>query len=544
MPRGVRAAVGVSGALLILLATVFLIRAGIMDSRARSAYRFALRDAVYALEQGQTARAADLLRDASRNARSPEAWLRLLKQARRLPEDPIYPQLLEEAHTAFPGDPSISALRGYELLTDGEPSAAWQLLSRRVDPDAYPALLSAALLSAGATPEGLDSPELELFASLPEAQTPEPFLRAYEFSRALPFLDNALLLTLERGAFEQAEEILERYLRESEPGRLGEERSRLLLVASHTLENRSAFYTYLEALGGASATLPEPLLLQADLRMSAREWEEAALLYEEVRTVAPRFSPVVYLNGALLLRREGRSAVELLERGAARFPEELRVRRALLRELIATGREEEASSLLAEGEPDMMSALLEVAFFRPPSRDRGYVPRLWRLLNDWDNPPEAARLLAYHLVGTGDLEELERLIDRFPPETHGWSRFYTAYLAYRTGRYAEADTLFEEADLERYPVPPWMWEGNSAFAALRSGSYSRAVERARQAREQLLAAGQEGSAAHGTLLTLEAEALRLAGRRQEALTVARRAVEIAPESSSARLVLRNLEGLR
>ncbi len=560
MRKGLLAAGAILASLLVLLATVLLIRGGILQSRERTAYRFALRDAVYALEQGRESDAAEHLRRAAESAYSPEAWLRLLKRARELASRDVYEELLPRGQRAFPESEPLSAARGLQLLEAGEAAGAWELLSRTVDPERYPALLSAALLAAEAEPGDIATEELSLFAALPESESSEPFLRAYEFTGALPFLDNALLIALQDGEFDSAETILARFpepepgLSEGEPvesrppqpeppGRITESRARLLLMAAHTLEDRAAFYIYLRALGGRAGTAPEPLLLQADLRMSARELGEARRLYEEIRTVAPAFSPVAYLNGAWLHRRDGLPAVELLRDGRALFPEDQRLETAMLKELIYQGEEEAARALIAAGEPSLMTKLLELAFFYPPDLDRGYTPRLWELLNQENNAPAVGRLLAYHLVGFNDLPELERLLDRFPAEEHPWARFYLGYLAFRRGSYAQADELYSRRPEEgSYPVPPWIWEGNGALSALYTGSARRALEGARRARELLIARSPESeNKSLGTLLSLEAEALRLSGQRGEALRVARRAVELAPESNSARLVLRNLE---
>lgn len=558
MRRGLWAAGAILASLLVLLATMLLIRGGILQSRERSAYRFALQDAVYALEQGRNIDAAEHLRRAADSAYSPEAWLRLLKRARRLKSRELYEELLTRGHRAYPESEPLSAARGLRLLEEGKAADAWKLLSRRVDPDAYPALLSAALLASGAEPGTPATEELALFAELPESDTSAPFLRAYAFTQALPFLDNALLIALRDGDFEDAQEILDRFPaprqaesvtavaeKDSSEGgtAMDERRSRLLLMAAHTLEDRGAFYTYLRILGGRSGTQPEPLLLQADLRMSARELAEAARLYEEVRSVVPAFSPVPYVNGAWLRRREGLSSVELLEDGRRLFPGVQGVETALLQELIYQGLEREAEALIAVEAPSLMTRLLDIAFFRLPDLDRGYTPRLWQLLNEEENAPAVGRLLAYHLVGLNDLAELHRLLDRFPEAEHPWSRFYLGYLALRRGDYPRADELFSRRPGEGgYPVPRWIWEGNAALTALYTGSVRRALEGSRRARELLIAEGVGGNPqSHGTLLTLQAEALRLSGERSEAVQVARRAVELAPESNSARLVLRNLE---
>lgn len=563
MPKGLLAGGAILASLLVLLATVLLIRGGILQSRERTAYRFALRDALYALDQGRDGDATEHLRRAAESAYSPEAWLRLLKHARRMENHDLYEELLPRGQSAFPSSEPLSAARGLQLLEQGEASRAWEMLSRRVDPKGYPALLSAALLAAEAEPGSLATEELSLFAALPQSDTQEPFLRAYEFTGAVPFLDNALLISLRDGEFEAARSVLSRFPppretgadaaelssvdRPSEPGSpLPAGRARLLMMAAHTLEDRESFYTYLRALGGEAGTQPEPLLLQADLRMSARELEEAGRLYEEVRAVAPAFSPIPYINGAWLRRRNGVPSIELLTAGRARFSEDERLETALLQELIYQEEEEEARLLIATEEPTLMTRLLDLAFFRPPDVDRGYAPRLWQLLNDENNAPPVGRLLAYHLVGTNDLSELERLLDRFPEEEHPWARFYLGYLAFRRGSYAQADELFSRRPGEgQYPVPPWIWEGNAALSALYTGSVTRALEEARRAQEQLIAREVERfPKSHGTLLSLEAEALRLSGRGNEALEVARRAIELAPESNSARLVLRNLERSR
>lgn len=557
MRKALLAAAAIFASLLVLLATVWLIRGGILRSRERSAYRFALQDGLYALEQGRLQAAEEHLLRAAENAHSPEAWLRLLKHARELPEMELYRELLRRGYDAFPRSEPLAAAKGLHLLQEGASSEAWEILSREVDPGAYPALLSAALLAAEADPGELESEEMALFAGLPESDTPEPFLRAYEFTGALPFLENALLLTLREGSFRRAEVILDRFPSPAEGdtpeegsegsfSRITEERAGLLIMAAHTMEDREAFYSYLKALGGREGTRPEPLLLQADLRMSAKEYREAERIYDEVRTVAPSFSPVPYLNGAWMLRRDGEGALELLREGSRRFPEDERLETALLRELIAQGREEEARSRIAVNQPTLMSKLLNVAFFFAPDVDRGYTPRLWQLLNDENNAPEVARLLAYHLVGVNDLAELRRLLNRFPEEEHPWARFYLGYLALRRGLYGRADELFSRRPGPGgYPVEPWIWEGNGAMAALYTGSFRRALENVRRAQELLIGERPgELPGMHGTLFSLEAEALRLSGNRGEALRVARRAVALAPESSSAQLVLRNLERSR
>lgn len=557
MRKAVLAAAAILAALLVLLATVLLIRVGILRSRERSAYRFALQDGLYALEQGRIDDAEAHLLRAAESAHSPEAWLRLLKHARRLPENELYRELLGRGYAAFPGSESLAAARGFRLLQEGEATEAWRILSREVDPDAYPALLSAALLAAEAEPGENASEEMSLFAALPESDTPDPFLRAYEFTGAVPFLDNALLLTLRDGDFDRAQQVLGRFpqpsdretgasVEENDSPEIAERRGRLLITAAHTLEDRETFYTYLRALGGREGTRPLPLLLQADLRMSAREHEEAERLYRELRSVAPEFSPIPYLNGAWLLRQEGATALDLLRRGTQRFPEEERLKIALLKELIYHGNEEEARSRIALGSPSLMSKLLNVAFFFAPDVDRGYTPRLWQLFNEENSAPEVARLLAYHLVGVNDLAELQRLLDRFPEREYPWARFYLGYLALRRGLYGRADELFSNRPgVEGYPVEPWIWEANAALSALHTGSFRRSLENARRAQELLVSQGAADRAlSHGTLLSLEAEALRLSGNRREALNVARRAVDLAPESSSARLVLRNLERSR
>ena len=540
MPKRLLAAASVLASVILLIGTVLLIRGGVLRSRQTAAYRFALRDAIYALEQGRETQAQEELREAAASARSEGDWLSLLKESRRLDDRKLYRELLEAGLRAERESEPLTAAYALELLRDGRGDEAWELISDELDPDAYPALYTATLLAGGGEQRG-DEPEMvALFAALADAEGPEPFLRAYEETGDVAFLQNALLLTLERGELSRAAELLRRF---DPAGSEDQQGLRLLLMAAHTIEERDLFYITLERLGGRAGTRPEPLLLQADLRMSAGEYAEAERIYEELRRVAPGFSHVPYVNGAWLRHRKGLEAVDMLSRARERFPDEPRIQTALLKELIHVERLEEATVLMAELEPYLWTKLLRLAFFS--DTERGFTARLWQLLNEEGNPKEAARLLAYHLVGVNDLAELERLLRRFPAEEHPWARFYLGYLALRRGRYGRADELlsaYPEAGAE--PLEPWLWEANAALAALYTGSYERALERARRGREILVSAGEERSSTHGTLLTIEAEALRLTGSRDAALRVAIRAVSLAPESTSARLVLRNLERLR
>ena len=551
MRKPLLAAAALTISLLVLVATVLLIRGGLLRSKEGNAFRFAMRDAIYALEEGREAEAANELEVAASHARSESDWLTILKRARRLPDPAVYRSLLRRGAEGFPDSEPLSAALAFELVTEQEYRRAWDLVSKKVDAAEYPYLYSASLLGAEASPGRIDSEEVALFAALPDSETPEPFLRAYEATGAIPFLENALLLSLEDGAFETSRSILQRFgltdqSEASAEQQVSDQTLRLLLMASHTTEDRAAFYAALTALGGRQGTEPEALLLQADLRMSAREHEEAARLYREVRAIAPALSEVPYLNGAYLRRMEERAALELLAEGRERFPASRALQTALLKEQLHQGEEEAAEALIATLQPYLMSKLFQIAYFRKPEVDRGYTARLWEILNAEGNPAEAGRLLAYHLVGINDYPELQRLLSRFPPEEHSWARFYLGYLSFRRGLYIRADELFSDRpERGSYPVEAWMWEGNAALAALYTGSYRRAIENGAAARELLV--GEEGGDRpeyQSLLLTIEAEALRLSGRTDEALRAARRALSIHPESSSGRLVLRNLERLR
>lgn len=533
------------GSLLILVATTVLIRNGVLQSREARGFRFALRDAVYAVEQERYGEARTELLEASEHASSPTGWLRLLKVSRRLPDRELYVTLLRTGREQFTSDESLTAALAYEELRNGDGKEAWSLLEGTVDPERYSSLYAGALLAAGVEPPAVDSEDVRLFADLPETDTPAPFVRAYELTGAIAFLENGLILTLESGDFESAEGILRR-IEPQEASELGSESMRLLLHASHTLNDSPRFYTVLRHLGGRGGTEPEALLLQADLRMSARELGEAERLYGELRNVAPAVSLIPYLNGAWLRRRREEPAIELLETGVRRFPENRELQAALLKELLHRGEEEEARARMTAMAPFSTSKLLRIAFFRSPENDAGYTARLWQLLNEEGNAPEVARLLAYHLVGINDLPELRRLLDRFSEENHPWARFYHGYLQLRRGNHARADEIFADApEAGSYPVEPWLWHGNGALAALYTGSYRRGREESERAARLLVASEDEESEKHlGTILSIQAEALRLSGSPDEALQVARRAVSLSPSSSSARLILRNLERRR
>lgn len=231
--------------------------------------------------------------------------------------------------------------------------------------------------------------------------------------------------------------------------------------------------------------------IRASFQRESRRLDEAAKTVDECLATHP--ASVSLINEAMKIHGERDPAriLEILERAHAARPDEVDIRRALVRANESFGRFDEAEAVLrerievarAESEPQtgrLASLWVDLAGFLIARERVDDALEAFReadaLLGD-ATPPEVLLRYADALIVAGRYDEALAIADRTPVEIH--RTMLRGRVAFEQGRYADAIAALDEAALH-WPdnAPVHYYLARSAEAL---GDVDRAIEEYRQA---------------------------------------------------------------
>lgn len=526
-----------------------LIFSEVRRGRAERAVEAALTRADARRAEGELEAAVEALEEGALFARTARQWLSLVKRAYRISEATgdytRTASLAARGARTADNDLDLLSVAVHAALRAEDPAQALALMEDAPNTTRLDALRAEALLSAGTAPTERRG-QFDVLAALSRRTPPKDFSQAFDRTADPRFAVNEALRLAEEG---------------DTAGALGalEERDlvRVYPVVAAYLAYDLEDYERYEALLGEMApersVSPEHLTLQADIALLRGQEAEADALYAELREAVPGFSPVQYHNAAWLARERAEVAVELLARGAERFPAHTGIARAQVLAAVdgtaAVAADQDAARDLLRrrrtevGRPVTLDVLEMHLWGRRIGPVSGVVARLWDLVNRYPQRTLPVRYLGWYLVSIGDWPELSVLVDRHGDAEDGLTGVYQGILAARDGDWTAARELFVT------DTGGWESAYNAGLAAMALGVPREAHDHFDTALSRLSAGFSAGTgivsgarpegydADRALILTADGLAYGLRGAYAEAFRRVSEAARLDPDSVRTRYLL-------
>ncbi len=525
--------------------------------------------------RGFLAKAGASLRSAASQARSERDWLRLLKRARVIAgATGSYAELsalARRAAAAIPGSRALARLALFSRLRAGQDPGRFPARGLSSDPDLqYLAAEAAALRPGAATegglraaiaglrpaPQGL-SPELEALLSAPLKPEAESLQALAARWQDTGLLQDAGLAWMAAGDTVRAGDAF----RQLPDGPVARE---LRLAAAY---DAGSWEEALRLVEQETEPSVEMTLIRADLLNQLGREGEAARLYRQTISRAPKLFWSPYLNLAAIITAHGAAEAGAAEAGAAEagaaeggtaegageaaelyrrayelFPESEATATALLASLVRAGQEEAAWAVLQRSlqqHPESLPLrwmLLELRLGQGQSGEQRYEAGLRRLYAEHPDSAPLARALSARLLGLADTSGAWAVLEEY----RGGAEEPWLLEARGLVKSLQGD-LGGGAELLRRCLQAG-GDGrarcNLAVVLAAAGETESAVQELLQASGQL--PGRPGLQSRARAL-LAGELLRL-GNRAAARREASYALQLDPTNGRALLVLRTLEG--
>ncbi|SIP99018.1 hypothetical protein SAMN05920897_102115 [Alkalispirochaeta americana] len=588
-------------ALLLALGSTLVITRSLTNLRRTRAFDQALTRAERLDRDGRHDETyQEVLREAARFARSSRDWHKLFRLAWRQPEAERWrtlDDLAAAAVSSFPRDLIWRKIGSYAAVRRGDYQGAREYLRIQgplgeelqilqilsvLDPD-RPDRSRAALLELAD-----DHPEAPLIRSVTGAlddPAPSSLWKAWEATGVAAFARNSALAAAAAGDLSRARRgaVAFREFARSPQGTVPVDH-RAAIFLSAWLGDDTWLFRELRALPPREAVLPGMLLIQADAHARQGQIEKALALYRELQTVEPAFSPIPFLNEAIILARQGRSRPDaVLERGSAYHGENPDYRFLWASLLAGRGEWLRAGELLATLDEQKLREnpplwlLSHLARYRlteyhhadsagrstdgkrslslaPPERRE---KELWSYLSWRPEALEVAGVLARHLLLRGDASGLAELRRRYEPHRASWAaalhliefgdqgdlaraRAVVPYLFPEVGdRVVQAGETDGSAGggmtAGRDSVSVWAAHWNESLFALRHSSLEEAreaIQRFRRWFDDASIPPAVRGAIEARILLLQAEQARLEDRPRDARRLTDRAISLTPDEES------------
>ncbi len=476
----------ISALLFILLVMTIFFIFQVQNKTSLRQESFELRKIEGFLEKGYRDEAERAIRALSRRDLSAVSHVRLLKSAWKFSlksgEYRLLNECAERSYDAFPARSEITALYIFSLLRTGDTETAVSVYAdSELDEEKWSDLATEMLLYIPKEPkdssdsEGLPSKEEHLIG-LSRESGPEHFLDFANRTKNPGFLQDALLLLLNRGEIERAYSL--------GPGRdfsSGEELSgklpgELLFFIAYDAREWEAAYEYLADYFKNSTEI-ERGYLKADLHMRQSEYGEAAEVYRKILSGGTADQDTALYNLAWIDLTDdgtGQARVNLSE-----LEPSVAVLYDLAEMMIADNRTAEAERIMSlldssqQGETQFK--LLEEGMGHTVNPER-YVSLLWRMVDQ----ERYARYRGWFLIGLEDFSGLQSLVE-IGEKKHGstyWSLFFRGVINLSLGDYRRsAEEFLESYRRHRH----WVSAYNAAVAYGADGQVREALNQLEKA---------------------------------------------------------------
>jgi len=277
-------------------------------------------------------------------------------------------------------------------------------------------------------------------------------------------LYNALLLYMEKGQFQDAENILKGLsLNKISPYRMG--------IVSYDLgkyKNALEFYQAQDIVDEMKENQRFSMKEQiGDLQYLLGRGDEALASYETGLSLHAEGSWKLYRNIARLYYDRGysRKAKIILEEGLEAFPNQIE----LLTDYVLFFAEDyglivkkKLEAHISHFPNDMEAKLLKIRYFPDPMNSTQYQAHLWEYFNNGDQDESVARFLLWYLSGLGDSKSLRIVLKRYDyaAEKPHWYLFYEGILFFLE---QDIDKALEKMEEASRIFPSWLYERNKSM---------------------------------------------------------------------------------
>jgi tetratricopeptide (TPR) repeat protein len=416
------------------------------------------------------------LKRASSHAKTGVNWLSIIKRAYIISEKTnnpsYYYDYTEKAFNIYPGNEDIRAFQVYSLLRQKYFKEASELSNAIRSPN-YLNLKIEAVLTAEFSSETIADPYSYILKLLSDAEDPEIFKKIGTITGNDKVLFDAAVLYMKYGetkkAYNMAKSITGSWVNDEAIG----------MIAIDSGEYNHALTRFLNHNHQDIKNHNEKWAIQlilADLYQVISNLEISRSFYERSLEINPAGSWNQYANYSRLLKESGRfrQSLDLLQQGISVFPgNEKELIISMVNNQFDKNRsttERYLKSFLDTHPDDPEANLLYIDHFPIQTTPEKYGARIWELYNKNPSNRKIAEFLLWYLLGVGDLEGTNLVLDRFDRDSGRsyWTVFYRALSLSMAKGFIEAEKLLYESISMR---ETWFSSYNLAVIQLFLGKY-------------------------------------------------------------------------
>jgi len=397
--------------------------------------------------------AAYNLKKASSHARTSINWLSVIKRSYILSEKTgdisHFKKYTDKAFDIYPGNEDIRAFHVYSLLEQDLFVEASEL-AKSIGSSYYDNLKVEAALSAEFVSETIADPFSHILNLLSESEDPDIFQKVGNITGNKKLLFDAAVLYMKYGevkkAYNLAYQITGPWVNDEAIG----------MIALDNSEYNQALTRFLNHNQLDLKNHNEKWAVQiiiADLFQLTGDLEEASHYYDRSLSINSSGSWHQYANYSRLLKENGRyrQSMDMLQEGIINFPEE---EKELIISMVNNQFDKNRStterylkSFLDQNPDDPEANLLFIEHFPIQTTPEKYSARIWELYNKNPSNRKIAEFLLWYLLGVGDLEGTNLVLDRFDRDSGRsyWTVFYRALSLSMTKGFIEAEILLQES---------------------------------------------------------------------------------------------------
>ncbi|MDA3809983.1 MAG: hypothetical protein PF518_06565 [Spirochaetaceae bacterium] len=420
------------------------------------------------------------LNRASSYAKTSMNWLRVLKRAYILSDETNDPSLFQKytdkAFDIYPGNNDIRAFKVYSLLDQSDFAEASEL-AKSITGIYYDNLKIEAALSAEFSSDTIADPFSHILNLLAEEDDPALFHRIGEITGNDKFLFDAAVLYMKYGqvktAYNLSHNITGSWVNDEAIG----------MIALDSGEYDQALSRFLNHNQQDILNHNEKWAIQliiADLQQLIGIYADSDYFYKRSISINPLGSWHQYANYSRLLKENGRfrQSMDYLQEAIELFPQN---EKELIIAMVNTQFDRNRStterflkSFLDENPDDPEANLLYIEKYPIQTTPEKYGARIWELYNINSSNRKIAEFVLWYLLGVGDLEGTNLVLDRFDRDSGRsyWTVFYRALSLSMSKGFHESEVLLQES-IEMKET--WYSFYNLAVIQLFLGKYQEAL---------------------------------------------------------------------
>jgi len=397
--------------------------------------------------------AAAKLKKAVSSAQGSTNWLSIIKRAYIISEKTanfsLFDKYVKKAFKIYPGNEDIRALQVYSLIKKNNHEKADEL-AKALTTSFYTNLKIEAALGAEFSSETIADPFSYLLNLLSKSDDPAFFNKIGNITGNDKIIFDAAVLFMKEGETKKAFDISSRLKGDW----LNDEAIGMISIDSQEYNHALTRFLNHNKIDINNHNQKWAIqLIIADLYHILGSYNESSDFYNKSIKINPNGAWNQYANYSRLLIQTGRyrHSMDIMQEGIALFPTK---RKELIIAMVNNQFDKNRStterylkSFLDDFPDDPEANLLYIDHFPIQTTPEKYGARIWELYNKNPSNRKIAEFLIWYLLGVGDLEGTELVLDRFDRDSGRsyWTIFYRALGLSMDKGFIEAENLLQES---------------------------------------------------------------------------------------------------